>query len=621
METQPTIKKEDFKEKVDFLKNQAKQQIDSIGERKDLSSEEIKNEIQKINSDLVKHLGKLLNESTGKDLSSEFLESVGKIEIEQLKPKETPSTEEQTSIKDLEEKLTEVNENINEIIEDTSKTIEEKKVEIKKQESEMLNTISKSLTNLQENNTLDNLDNKEEDKTKEKENKEAIEKLIQRKEEIENRIKEIDSRLEEIKSETDKIDNYLSLFSLEDKEEEIPITLEETNGVIPKEVGEVDEEVVSEESKDKKEQTPDFQGDISKEIEFIMGVMAEGIGDGAKENSKSKIQQYVDRILSGEETRESVVKGLPQSFVDGIDALLEVESKKQNSSEEISENEKIVSVEDKKADIERRRQEAHDFLDSKREKEEDKLNLDSRLDLVNIFKLFSLTEGGIFDKLKQAGLDWRQKIYEVNFDEVIKNLGSDESVIKKVLDVKQYIDKIILENKIGFNNISEKYDEKRNEINAKYDAELSALNKLENQTREIEEETQNSQNEEISESKTTEQVEKQENSLERKDLEIIGYGDSVSGDSIHKVTESPNEDTVYVIKKDKSGNLFLDVWEEAHKRIITNSDFAEGSSKIKLSSNPTLLRVTLGELTKDDNGKYVVTKKPIVKFVDENYKD
>jgi hypothetical protein len=137
----------------------------------------------------------------------------------------------------------------------------------------------------------------------------------------------------------------------------------------------------------------------------------------------------------------------------------------------------------------------------------------------------------------------------------------------------------------------------------------------------VSEQTQNSQNEEILESKKTEQVEKQENSLERKDLEIIGYGDSVSGDSIHKVTESPNEDTVYVIKKDKSGNLFLDVWEEAHKRIITNSDFAEGSSKIKLSPNPTLLRVTLGELTKDDNGKYIVTKQPIVKFVDENYKD
>jgi hypothetical protein len=146
-------------------------------------------------------------------------------------------------------------------------------------------------------------------------------------------------------------------------------------------------------------------------------------------------------------------------------------------------------------------------------------------------------------------------------------------------------------------------------------------NELEKLHKEKSEQTQNSQNEEILESKKTEQVEKQENSLERKDLEIIGYGDSVSGDSIHKVTESPNEDTVYVIKKDKSGNLFLDVWEEAHKRIITNSDFAEGSSKIKLSPNPTLLRVTLGELTKDDNGKYIVTKQPIVKFVDENYKD
>lgn len=54
------------------------------------------------------------------------------------------------------------------------------------------------------------------------------------------------------------------------------------------------------------------------EIEFIMSNLASGVGEA----SANKIREYADRIISGKETRNQVIQGLPKSFVDGIDQLL-----------------------------------------------------------------------------------------------------------------------------------------------------------------------------------------------------------------------------------------------------------------------------------------------------------
>jgi hypothetical protein len=54
------------------------------------------------------------------------------------------------------------------------------------------------------------------------------------------------------------------------------------------------------------------------EIEFIMSNLMSGVGEA----SANKIREYADRIISGKETRDQVIQGLPKSFVDGIDQLL-----------------------------------------------------------------------------------------------------------------------------------------------------------------------------------------------------------------------------------------------------------------------------------------------------------
>jgi hypothetical protein len=54
------------------------------------------------------------------------------------------------------------------------------------------------------------------------------------------------------------------------------------------------------------------------EIEFIMSNLMSGVGEAAA----NKIREYADRIISGKETRDQVIQGLPKSFVNGIDQLL-----------------------------------------------------------------------------------------------------------------------------------------------------------------------------------------------------------------------------------------------------------------------------------------------------------
>ncbi len=65
----------------------------------------------------------------------------------------------------------------------------------------------------------------------------------------------------------------------------------------------------------------DLEERKSAEIAYIMGKLFSGVGEA----SANKIREYADRIISGTETREKAIQGLPKSFVEGIDQLLAVE--------------------------------------------------------------------------------------------------------------------------------------------------------------------------------------------------------------------------------------------------------------------------------------------------------
>jgi hypothetical protein len=69
----------------------------------------------------------------------------------------------------------------------------------------------------------------------------------------------------------------------------------------------------------------DPQQRVAAEIDFIMSNLFAGVGEA----SANKIKEYADRILSGKQTREQVIQGLPKSFIEGIDALLEANNQTQ----------------------------------------------------------------------------------------------------------------------------------------------------------------------------------------------------------------------------------------------------------------------------------------------------
>ena len=75
------------------------------------------------------------------------------------------------------------------------------------------------------------------------------------------------------------------------------------------------------------------------EIEFIMSNLMSGVGEA----SANKIREYADRIISGKETRDQVIQGLPKSFVDGIDQLLAAQQAP--TTTEITPTTEVTSVE------------------------------------------------------------------------------------------------------------------------------------------------------------------------------------------------------------------------------------------------------------------------------------
>jgi predicted ArsR family transcriptional regulator len=74
------------------------------------------------------------------------------------------------------------------------------------------------------------------------------------------------------------------------------------------------------------------------EIEFIMSNLMSGVGEAAA----NKIREYADRIISGKETRDRIIQGLPPSFVTGIDQLLEAQGYTTTEQEEVKSDLNII---------------------------------------------------------------------------------------------------------------------------------------------------------------------------------------------------------------------------------------------------------------------------------------
>lgn len=102
----------------------------------------------------------------------------------------------------------------------------------------------------------------------------------------------------------------------------------------------------------------------------------------------------------------------------------------------------------------------------------------------------------------------------------------------------------------------------------------------------------------------------------------IGYADVILEGKLNTkfISTSPREDTVYEILQDSNGAIKLGVWKGAEKRVLNTPDFIEGTDRQRVAKDPTLLEVELGDLQKNDEGGYTLTKKPKIILADEEYK-
>lgn len=99
----------------------------------------------------------------------------------------------------------------------------------------------------------------------------------------------------------------------------------------------------------------------------------------------------------------------------------------------------------------------------------------------------------------------------------------------------------------------------------------------------------------------------------------IGYADVILEGKLNTkfISTSPREDTVYEILQDSNGKIKLGIWKDAEKRVLNCPDFVDGCDKQRVAQKPDRLNVKLGDLQKNDEGGYIVTTIPIVKFVDK----
>lgn len=95
------------------------------------------------------------------------------------------------------------------------------------------------------------------------------------------------------------------------------------------------------------------------------------------------------------------------------------------------------------------------------------------------------------------------------------------------------------------------------------------------------------------------------------------YADAIINGIFNRVTEQPNDDTVYelILKKGSNKTAQFTIYETAFKRVLKNVDFIDGCEKQRISNQPTDLQIEKGEAMIMDTGKWQITKKAMVKLV------
>jgi len=95
------------------------------------------------------------------------------------------------------------------------------------------------------------------------------------------------------------------------------------------------------------------------------------------------------------------------------------------------------------------------------------------------------------------------------------------------------------------------------------------------------------------------------------------YADAIINNMLNKVTEQPDDDTVYelLIKTPTGKSASLSVYAEAFRRVLKNADFIDGCEKQRINKSPINLDIEKGEAQLQDNGKWQIVKKANVKFV------
>jgi hypothetical protein len=93
------------------------------------------------------------------------------------------------------------------------------------------------------------------------------------------------------------------------------------------------------------------------------------------------------------------------------------------------------------------------------------------------------------------------------------------------------------------------------------------------------------------------------------------YADAIINDVFNKVSEQPNEDTVYELRRttpsDRSAKFII--YKGAYSRVIDTPDFIKGCEKQVTGKND--LQVDPGEAAQNDLGKWKITKKARIKFI------
>jgi hypothetical protein len=109
-------------------------------------------------------------------------------------------------------------------------------------------------------------------------------------------------------------------------------------------------------------------------------------------------------------------------------------------------------------------------------------------------------------------------------------------------------------------------------------------------------------------------VEKVENSVSQNVNRL--YADAIINGAFHRISEQPNEDTVFeLLKLPATRRAQFRIYADACKRVIKNPDFVDGCDKQKINAQPQNLKVENGEAMQDDFGKWKVTKKAKIKFI------